>query len=86
MMLANIQGSTLALKSQLNITLANPSQLVDHQNEKEHYYSCYITGMKAYFKGKRVKPAKMKRIERELDASDTNRSDFKRVLMRFQKE
>jgi hypothetical protein len=42
--------------------------------------------MKAYFKGKRVKPGKMKRIEKELDASDTNRSDFKRVLMRFQKE
>ena len=28
----------------------------------------------------------MKRIEKELDASLTNRSEFKRVLIKFQKE
>ena len=42
--------------------------------------------MKVFFKALGVKPPKMKRIEKELDASLTNRSEFKRVLIKFQKE
>lgn len=42
--------------------------------------------MKAYFKSLKVKPDKFSRIERELDHSETKRSEIKRVLMRFNKE
>lgn len=80
MMLANISGALA-----VGVTTANQSQQAQ-QNEKELYYSCYVPGMKVFFQALGVKPPKMKRIEKELDASQTNRSDFKRVLIKFQKE
>ena len=57
-------------------------------SEKETFYSCYITGMKAYFKAmkKTLTPKMLLRIERELEQSDTKRSDIKRVLLRFDRE
>ena len=80
MMLANISGALA-----VGVTTANQSQQTQ-QNEKELYYSCYVPGMKVFFQALGVKPPKMKRIEKELDASQTNRSDFKRVLIKFHKE
>lgn len=42
--------------------------------------------MKAYFKSLKVKGEKFARIQRELDHSETKRSEIKRVLMRFNRE
>ena len=44
-MIANAQGNAL------NMTGAN-YQHQPENNEKELFYSCYIPGMKGYFKGK----------------------------------
>ena len=57
-------------------------------NEKELFYSCYIPGMKSYFKGmtKKLGIKKVMKIERELEQSDTKRLDLKRVLLRFEKQ
>lgn len=82
-MLANVQGNVLNLNLNNGTTGPPVNQM---ENEKEHFHSCYITGMKAYFKSLKVRSEKMARIEKELDHSETKRSDIKRVLMRFQKE
>ena len=86
-MLANVQGNVLNFKTQTNNTMVPTSVFPNQaQNEKEHFHSCYIQGMKAYFKSMKVKPEKMARIERELEHSETKRSDIKRIFIRFHKE
>lgn len=85
MLLAQAQGAQLSMNSKLSA----PGMLAEHQADKELYYSCYIQGMKAYLKstkGTKLGPKQLKRVDAELEQSESKRSDIKRVLMRFNKE
>ena len=59
--------------------------ICEHLQMKESYISCYIPGMKAYLRQNKhlQAPRLVKRIEIELEQSETRRSDIRRVLMRF---
>ena len=73
----------------MNSKLNAPGMLAEHQAEKELYYSCYIQGMKAYLKSNKTNklaPKQLKRVDAELEQSESKRSDIKRVLMRFHKD
>lgn len=86
LMLANAQGN---LNMAIGNQMANPAQaLAEGTSEKELYYSCYISGMKQHFRSKKKQysKAKLERIDRELEHSDTKRVDIKRVLMRFNRD
>ena len=48
MMLANARGAAISVNQHLGSD-TGPS-VYDHQTEKDLYYSCYLPGMKAYFK------------------------------------
>ena len=82
--LAQAQGTALNMPLDLN----NPGQgLVQHNTDKELFFSCYISGMKAYFKSKKsINKKHFQRIEQELEHNDSKRTDMKRVLLRFNKE
>ena len=84
----------LILAQNQNVNFASSSlqnqagKLAEHQLEKELFFSCYITGMKAHIQAtyKNLKSHQRAKIQQELVKSDTNRSDIKRVLMRFVKD
>lgn len=84
----------LILAQNQNVNFASSSlqnqagKLAEHQLEKELFFSCYIPGMKAHIQTlyKNLKSHQLAKIQQELVKSDTNRSDIKRVLMRFVKD
>ena len=68
MLLLHAQGAQLSMNSLINAP--STGQILEHhQIEKEHYFSCYIQGMKAYLKSsmQRFGQKILKRIDTELD-------------------
>ena len=86
LMLANLAGSQ-HLSAQFSALRKGGTEAnTINSPDTEHFYSCYIQGMKRHCKTRRIFKHCMKRIEEELDKTDNKRVEVKRALIKFTKE
>ena len=56
------------------------------QQDKELYYSAYVSGVKKFFRQLLKSSKQAQRIEKHIDNSDTKRADVRRIFIKHTKD